>query len=94
MLGLNLGLDVVDTQTSEMAQRRGAVETWSSWKMGPRPSASRMELTLAAQAAIWSAAAIALDRRGHHRLARLAQLGGVGEEAAAITNNLLWLEAH
>ncbi|MFZ0964585.1 MAG: hypothetical protein WAO35_27315 [Terriglobia bacterium] len=53
-----------------------------------------MELTLAAVAAAWNGAAYLLDRRGNHRLARMAQAAGVDNESAAVLNNTLWLTTH
>jgi hypothetical protein len=90
LAGVGAGLTGLDVWTSQRNQARGAIEGWSSWEMGRRPGVARMSVALGAECLAWNGAAYLLDRRGHHRLARIAQLAGAGLETAAVTNNLAW----
>ena len=72
----------------------GFYEQWSAWELGRHPGLPRLALTLAAEEAAWTGGAWLLDRRGHHRLARIALAAKAGLESSAIANNLILYQEH
>ena len=94
LVGIDAMLRAADVATSEISQHRGGTETYTSWELGRHPGATRMSLTLGAEAVAWHGGAYLLDRQGHHRASRITQLTSIGLEIAGTTITSIGLLRH